>query len=93
MFSTGGLPVDLGAAGATTNDAGDSDSGANDLRNFRFVLHAYRSPSANWVEATLDSSPNDAFRVDCIGTRGNVTYFVGRGDSGVTEPALMCTPG
>ena len=91
MFSTGGLPVDLGAAGATANDVGDGDSGANDLQNFPVVLHAYRSPSANWVEGTLDSSANDAFRLDlywgpcCSGVRGNATYFVGRGNSGVTD--------
>ena len=89
MYSGNSLPVDLGAAGPTANDAGDGDAGANDLQNFPVLLHAYRTPAANWAEGTLDSAPNDAFRIDVYwgpccaagGGRGNATYFAGRGSS------------
>lgn len=93
MFSGNALALDLGAAGPTANDANDADSGPNGLQNFPVTLHAYRTPSANWVEGMLDSSPNDAFRMDlywgpCCGVavRGNGTYFIGRG-GGVTDAA------
>jgi hypothetical protein len=87
MYSTGGLSMDLGAAGATGNDAGDTDTGANNLQNFPVMLHAFRSVSANWAEGVLDGSPNDTFRVDIFWTsccsagttRGNATYYLGHG--------------
>ena len=92
MYSaTLGLPVDLGGTGPTPNDALDGDSGPNDLQNYPVMLHAYRTPTAEWVEGTLDTVAGEEFRLDLYwspggGTgRGNATYFSGVGTSGTTD--------
>ncbi|MEO5626288.1 MAG: right-handed parallel beta-helix repeat-containing protein [Dokdonella sp.] len=88
-----GLPVDLGAAGPTANDALDADAGPNGLQNYPVMLHAYRTLSAEWIEGTLDTVAGEEFRLDlywspCCGSgRGNATYFAGIGSSGTTDVA------
>jgi len=37
IYSNGGLPIDLGADGATLNDTGDGDSGPNGLLNYPVI--------------------------------------------------------
>jgi len=86
MYSgTLGLPVDLGASGPTANDAGDADTGANNLQNYPVVLAAYRTTTSTgeWVEGTLDTAANGTYRLDfywgncCSGGRSQATYFTG----------------
>jgi uncharacterized repeat protein (TIGR01451 family) len=59
VFQNGQLGIDLGPAGVTPNDAGDADSGANDLQNFPVL-----SSAPNGVQGTLSSTPNTLFRID-----------------------------
>jgi len=91
MYSGVALPVDLGAPGPTSNDAGDSDTGPNNLQNYPTILNAYRADvGAEWAEGVIDSTPNTNFRIDvywapCCSARGNATYYAGGGASGVTN--------
>ena len=62
IFSNGGLGIDLGTAGVTPNDAGDADTGANNLQNFPVLAAA-----SGGVHGTLNSAPNGAFRIQFFG--------------------------
>ena len=66
IFNNGGLGIDLGDDGATPNDDGDSDSGANDLQNFPVLNTGViaRDGSSLNVSGTLDSTPNHLFAID-----------------------------
>jgi hypothetical protein len=88
--------IDLGNTGATANDAGDADVGANGLQNFPVIKNVFRTATAEWIEWTLDSTPGDAFRLDfyrdlCCAQgpgnppRGNVGIWLQRSGSGVLD--------
>ncbi len=64
--SLGGLGIDLfdGGPGTTLNDAGDGDTGANDLQNFPVIA----SFTAGGASGTLNSKPNAAFTIDFYAT-------------------------
>ncbi len=69
IFSNGQLGINLrggteNAAGVTSNDANDVDTGANNLQNFP-VLTAVQVNGANVdVSGTLNSTPNSIFRIE-----------------------------
>src|SRR5205823_14535779 len=46
------------------NDAGDGDSGANNLQNFPVITSAAKSGSSTRITGTLDSTTNTTFRID-----------------------------
>lgn len=59
--------IDLGVDGPTANDAGDGDTGPNNLQNTPVIT----SITGGTVNGTLDSTPNTTFRLefynaDCI---------------------------
>ena len=59
IHSNGALGIDLLPAGVTPNDAGDADTGPNNLLNFP-VLTAV----TGGVQGTLNSTPNGTFRIE-----------------------------
>jgi titin len=63
IHSNGGLGIDLGDDGVTANDAGDTDTGPNDLQNFP-VLIATVPGASTAIAGTLNSLPNTTFIVD-----------------------------
>lgn len=50
--------------GVTPNDAGDGDTGANDLQNFPVLTAAGSCGPTTVIAGTLDSSPNEVFEVE-----------------------------
>ena len=65
IYANGDLGIDLKNDGVTANDAGDGDTGPNNLQNFP-VLTAARLTTASQltVVGTLNSTANSFFRVE-----------------------------
>jgi hypothetical protein len=59
IHGNGALGIDLGANGATPNDAGDADTGPNGLQNFPILTAVL-----DRVSGTLHSRPNLTYRVE-----------------------------
>jgi hypothetical protein len=60
-----GLGIDLGSSdGVTANDAGDTDTGPNDLQNFPVVSSAEVDDSVTNVTGTLASRPVMTYRIE-----------------------------
>ncbi len=64
IFSNGDLGIDLGANGVTPNDAGDGDTGANNLQNFPVLTAATPAGNATIIQGTLNSVPSASFRLE-----------------------------
>ena len=62
IFANGGLGIDLGAVGVTPYDAGDGDTGANNLQNFPVLTSAFSGSTS--IEGTLNSTPSTTFRLE-----------------------------
>jgi hypothetical protein len=62
IHSNAALGIDLAANGVTPNDAGDADTGANNLQNFPVLTGV-----AGGVEGTLNSTANSSFTIQFFG--------------------------
>jgi CSLREA domain-containing protein len=67
IFNNGGLgidlAIDLAGSGVTDNDAGDGDSGPNNLQNYP-VLESATTGSLGRITGALNSTPSSTFRLD-----------------------------
>src|SRR5439155_27181143 len=70
IFSNARLGIDLSSSsdptnGVTPNDAGDGDSGPNNLQNFPVLTGASSSASGGtFITGTLNSTPNRTFTIE-----------------------------
>ena len=64
ICSNAGLGVDLGPDGVTANDAGDVDTGSNNLHNFPVLSAAARNGEQVGVYGDLNASPNAGYIID-----------------------------
>jgi len=64
IWSQGVMGIDLGNNGVTANDAGDSDTGANQLQNFPVITSATINPASTVIAGTLNSRPNGNYTLD-----------------------------
>lgn len=61
IYANDGLAIDLDGDGVTSNDPGDTDSGANERQNYPVLNY---TPGNIRVEANLDSHPSSVFTID-----------------------------
>lgn len=64
IFANGSLGIDLGLDGVTVNDAGDGDTGPNNLQNYPVITSATSSGSNLTIQGSLNSTANTTFRVE-----------------------------
>ena len=64
IHSNGGLGIDLGANGVTPNDAGDADTGPNNLQNFPVLTSAINSGMSVSFNGSLNSTAGADFTLD-----------------------------
>ncbi|MFQ5614192.1 MAG: choice-of-anchor Q domain-containing protein, partial [Anaerolineae bacterium] len=64
IFNNTGLAIDLGGDGVTPNDAGDADSGPNNLQNFPVLQRAIPAGSSTNIEGLLNSTPETVFNLE-----------------------------
>jgi len=99
LSSSMGTDIDLGAAGATPNDNGDGDSGANNLQNFPLVtglvFNTAPLPGALSVpvtiKGTLNSQSGNNIRIDAYYSascnssgRGSAGAYIGKVTTGIS---------
>jgi hypothetical protein len=73
IFSNGRLGINLNEAGqlaygVSPNDAGDADTGPNNLQNFPTITAAFSSSTQTTIGGTLQSTPNTTFRLELFST-------------------------
>lgn len=64
IFLNSSLGIDLGVNGVTPNDAGDSDTGPNQLQNFPVLTGATNLGTALVIAGSINSRPGIAFNLD-----------------------------
>jgi parallel beta-helix repeat protein len=64
IHSNTGLGIDLGNDGVTANDAGDGDTGPNNLQNWPELSKATSDVASTTITGRLDSTPSTTFRLE-----------------------------
>jgi CSLREA domain-containing protein len=64
IFSNTDLGINLFPHGVTSNDAGDPDTGANNLQNHPVLDSSANSGSGTTVSGTFNSTPSTQFRIE-----------------------------
>ncbi|MFZ4289021.1 cadherin domain-containing protein [Variovorax sp. HJSM1_2] len=78
--NAGSLGIDLGASGVTANDAGDADTGANNLQNFPVLTVARTDGAGNFtITGTINSTANTYIRIEVFSNTSNTVSGYGEG--------------
>ncbi len=64
IFANTDLGINLGAAGITANDAGDADTGANELQNYPVLATVTNTPSGTIIAGTISSRASTTYTID-----------------------------
>ena len=67
VFANDELGIDLAPVGVTPNDAGDGDTGPNNLLNFPVITYVNAQNSSVRIEGTYNSSPNQTYTLEFFG--------------------------
>jgi len=68
IHANGGLGIDLGTDGVTANDAGDPDTGPNNLQNFPMLISAVVTGGATTVQGSLNGTASTSFTINFFST-------------------------
>ncbi|MBN9523109.1 right-handed parallel beta-helix repeat-containing protein, partial [bacterium] len=60
IYNNAGLGIDLGPAGVTPNDSGDTDAGANGLQNFPVLINAAAGAATTAIRGYVGTTPSTA---------------------------------
>lgn len=77
IFSNTSLGIDLNGDGITDNDAGDGDSGDNNLQNFPVLTSIGSDGFRTTVTGTLNSAASTTFRLQFFASDGEGQVFLG----------------
>ena len=80
IFSNDALGLDLGDDGATANDAGDGDSGANNLQNSPVINSITVANGTAILSGILNSTPNTSRTLDFYGNPGADSASAAQGE-------------
>lgn len=75
------LGLALGYDDVTPNDAGDTDSGPNNLQNFPVLTSAVRNGDTVTIMGRLNSTPSTAFRIELFSNTSCNQYGFGNGET------------
>ena len=64
IYNNGALGIDLALVGVTANDAGDGDTGPNNLQNFPVLISAVSYGGSIDITSSFNSTPNTLFRIE-----------------------------
>ncbi len=64
IYGNSGLAIDLATNGVNANDAGDADSGANDLQNFPVLAAAGTDGSRVAITGSINSTASTTLRIE-----------------------------
>jgi len=65
IINCGGIPIDLEGDGVTTNDAGDSDTGPNELLNFPLITEAFTdNEEAVYAKLYFEGKPFEYYEIN-----------------------------
>ena len=82
IFSNMGLGIDLGQDGVTPNDAGDADTGPNELQNYPVLNSATRvAAGTTQVDGALNSTTTATFRLEFFANSACDASGNGEGES------------
>ncbi|HVR49278.1 MAG TPA: DUF4347 domain-containing protein, partial [Pseudorhodoferax sp.] len=82
IHSNGGLGIDLGATGVTANDAGDADTGANNLQNYPVLTLARTNGSGSFeITGSINSTANTYIRIELFANTANDASGYGEGQT------------
>ncbi|MBV9867192.1 MAG: right-handed parallel beta-helix repeat-containing protein [Abitibacteriaceae bacterium] len=83
IFANGGLGINLGGGPPLPNDAGDVDTGPNNLQNYPVFDSAITTVANNTttVKGTLNSTPNTPFRIEFYSNTAADASGFGEGQS------------
>jgi hypothetical protein len=86
-----GLGIDLAGDGPTPNDAGDADTGVNNLQNFPILTSATSNGGITTIGGVLNSNPNTAFRLEFFADAGDPSGF-GEGQTFLGATTVTTNP-
>jgi uncharacterized repeat protein (TIGR01451 family)/CSLREA domain-containing protein len=93
VFANGCLGIDLGPPGVTENDAGDTDTGSNDLQNFPVITRVTVDGGETTIEGTLNSVPDSTYHVELFRNSGCDSSHFGEGETFLGSTSVPTGPG